>query len=449
MFRKCIQSIFRSINSSIRILTGAPNIFTLENRLFNSLTFLNGIANLAGSLNYAQGIASFLERSIDSYLFLLHFLSGAFFLILYSIARIKRHYHLLFWPFILSIFLFLFVNILYNAGSQGGAHYYLITAALIAVILAPSPFSTLLCFLLACSITAFLFWIEWQHPEWIVFFEKPEERFADVPGAFIFMQILNGILVLILKKHFNEEREKSDRLLLNILPESIAEELKIKKKVKPVDYPEASVLFTDFVGFTRFAEELEPQELLEKLDDIFRIFDSIVAKHFLEKIKTIGDSYMAVGGLPEINSTHFLDTSLVALEMRQYMEKEAYSYKKNKPWELRIGIHTGRLVAGVIGNRKFAYDVWGDAVNIASRMESSSLPGKINISADVYKRIEKFFECTYRGKIAAKNKGTIDMYFIENLRSKYSANEEGTIPNKTFWKAYRQLQKRVPLLSAR
>ena len=400
-------------------------------------------------MNYLEGLLDPKGKGVEFYLFLLHFISGAFLLTIYFIARLRRRYHGLFWPFILSIFLFLFVNILYNAGSQGGAHYYLITAVLISVILAPSNLSTFFCFVFGSAIAGFLFWIEWQHPEWIKFFAKPEDRFADVPGAFIFMQIFNGILVLILRKHFNEERDKSDRLLLNILPETIAEELKASERVQPVDYTEASVLFTDFVGFTRFAEKLDPQQLLEKLDDIFRAFDAIVAKHSLEKIKTIGDSYMAVGGAPRVNSTHFLDTSLVAMEMQQYMAQAFSSYKKSERWELRIGIHTGHLIAGVIGDKKFAYDVWGDAVNIASRMESSSLPGKINISANVYKRIEKFFECTPRGKIAAKNKGTISMYFIEALRPKYSVNGEGAIPNQAFFKAYSQIEKKIPLLSAR
>ena len=219
--------------------------------------------------------------------------------------------------------------------------------------------------------------------------------------------------------------------------------------VQPINYSEASVLFTDFVGFTRFAEKLEPQELLEKLDDIFRTFDTIISKYGLEKIKTIGDAYMAVGGVPETNSTHFLDTSLAALEMQYYMTEVLPSSENEEHWELRIGIHTGHLVAGVIGEKKFAYDVWGDAVNIASRMESASLPGRINISADVYKRINKFFDCTYRGKIAAKNKGDIEMYFIDALRSVYSINKEGTAPNKTFWKAYDQIREKIPPLSAR
>lgn len=442
-------SILRAINQCISFFAGEANIFSLENRLFNSLAILNGLANVLGSINYTEGLIQPQERQTDLYLFILHFISGLSMLIMYLIARLKKSYSVLFWPFISIIFLFLFVNVLYNAGSQGGAHYYLISAVLIAVILSPNNISTIFCFILGTLIAYSLFWIEWQRPEWIKFFEKPEQRFEDVPGAFIFMQILNGVLVLVLRKHFNEERDKSERLLLNILPKRIAEELKVSERVQPVDYHEASVLFTDFVGFTRFAEKLQPQELLEKLDDVFRSFDSIVSKYDLEKIKTIGDSYMAVGGVPEVNSTHFLDASLAALEMQQYMLEVFSSYKNEECWELRIGIHTGHLIAGVIGEQKFAYDVWGDAVNIASRMESSSLPGKINISAEVYDRIKKFFDCTHRGKIETKNKGTIEMYFIEGLRSVYSMNREGTAPNKDFWKAYNQVKKRAPLLSAR
>ena len=442
------------------LLAGSPSLFSLENRLFNSLALLNGLANTLGSLNYIHALAhvklaslslAILSKQTDIILFGLHFISGILLLSMYLYSRLRRKYYVLFWPFMLSIIIFLFGNVLYNSGSLGGAHYYFITAVLIGVILSPNQISTIANFVLCTGVAGFLFWIEANHPEWMKmdFASSPELRFDDVPSQFIFMQILNGILVLVLRRHFNEEREKSERLLLNILPQTIAEELKISEKVRPVEYEEASILFTDFVNFTRVAEQLSPQGLIEKLDDCFSHFDAISYKHKLEKIKTIGDSYMAAGGVPEMNNTHCLDITLAAMEMQCYMTtlQEASKEHGLLDWKLRIGVNTGYLVAGVIGDKKFAYDVWGDAVNIASRMESSSIPEKINVSADVYRRIKKYFECTYRGKVPAKNKGDIEMYFVERLKEEYSKDRAGFYPNNLFENEYREIEKNNTFLS--
>ena len=214
------------------------------------------------------------------------------------------------------------------------------------------------------------------------------------------------------------EKEKSDKLLLNILPLDIARELKEKGAVQSKKYESVSVLFTDFKGFSIIAEEMEADELVSEIDYCFKEFDQIIEKYPIEKIKTIGDSYMAVGGLPVTNQTHAVDVIKAALEIRDFLEglkkkKEA----QNKPvFEIRIGIHTGNVVAGIVGLKKFAYDIWGDTVNLASRMESSSEAGRINISGTTYELVKEHFVCTYRGKIKAKNKGEVDMYFVEGVK---------------------------------
>lgn len=214
------------------------------------------------------------------------------------------------------------------------------------------------------------------------------------------------------------EKEKSDKLLLNILPLDIARELKEKGAVQSKKYESVSVLFTDFKGFSIIAEEMEADELVSEIDYCFKEFDQIIEKYPIEKIKTIGDSYMAVGGLPVTNQTHAVDVIKAALEIRDFLEglkkkKEA----QNKPvFEIRIGIHTGNVVAGIVGLKKFAYDIWGDTVNLASRMESSSEAGRINISGTTYELVKDHFVCTYRGKIKAKNKGEVDMYFVEGVK---------------------------------
>lgn len=234
------------------------------------------------------------------------------------------------------------------------------------------------------------------------------------------------------------ERRKSDKLLLNTLPRKIADELKQTGKVKPVHYKCASILFTDFKDFTKLAEQLSPEELVDELDNCFSFFDQVAEAHNLEKLKTIGDSYMCVGGIPTPTSTHAIDAVLAALQIKAFMGWRRYEkLQKNQPfWEIRLGIHTGPILAGVIGKNKFSYDVWGDAVNIAARMESSSLPGCINISKTTFELVKDFFDCDYRGKIEAKNKGHIDMYFVNKIKSNLSADSLGLLPNDEFYALY-------------
>lgn len=230
------------------------------------------------------------------------------------------------------------------------------------------------------------------------------------------------------------EKNKSEKLLLNILPAETAEELKTKGKSSARHYRMVSVLFTDFRGFTGFAENMRPNELVAELDRCFLMFDDITEKYNIEKIKTIGDSYMCAGGIPIRNRSNPIDSVLAGLEILNFM----LSLKKEKEelgesyWDIRIGIHTGDLIAGVVGKKKFAYDIWGDTVNTASRMESSGEINKVNISGATYELVKDYFVCTYRGKVLAKNKGEIDMYFVEGIQPELSVNGEGLIPNDEF-----------------
>lgn len=240
-----------------------------------------------------------------------------------------------------------------------------------------------------------------------------------------------------------KEKEKSDHLLLNILPKEVANELKEKGITTPHAYKNVTILFTDFKGFTMISEKLTPEELVDELNLYFKYFDRMSYKYNLEKLKTIGDAYMCAGGLPEENNTHPIDAILGGMDILDFMKtmKEKRAAEGKQSWELRLGIHTGSVMAGVVGIRKFAYDIWGDAVNTASRCESSGEPGRINISGDTYNLIKDFFECEYRGKVKAKNKGDIDMYFVNGIKKELSENGEGKIPNENFIDMYAQLQK--------
>ena len=246
-------------------------------------------------------------------------------------------------------------------------------------------------------------------------------------------------IAMLAQKETERERQKSEKLLLNILPEEVAKELKEKGYTEPVLYDSVSVLFTDFKGFTQIAENMTPTELITELDGCFRQFDLLTERYNMEKLKTIGDSYMCVGGIPKCNKTNSVDAVLVALEIQAFMnEMNRIKKMQGHPyWELRVGIHTGPLVAGVIGQKKFAYDVWGDTVNTASRMESSGTPNRINISGSTFELIKEFFDCEYRGKVNAKNKGEVDMYYVLGIKDMLRVeNEEIYSPNEEFWKMY-------------
>jgi adenylate cyclase len=211
------------------------------------------------------------------------------------------------------------------------------------------------------------------------------------------------------------EKKKSDDLLLNILPPEVAEELKSKGSAEAKQFENVTVLFTDFENFTQISEQMSPIELVKTLNTFFEAFDNIITQLDIEKIKTIGDSYMCVGGLPVPSFTHAEDVVQAAIEMQQFVSQYAKEQEAQgkKPLLIRIGINSGPVIAGIVGNKKYAYDIWGDTVNTASRMENSGSVGKINISGSTYELIKQKFICIPRGKIAAKNKGQLDMYFVE------------------------------------
>ncbi|NJO01322.1 MAG: hypothetical protein HC880_06185 [Bacteroidia bacterium] len=240
--------------------------------------------------------------------------------------------------------------------------------------------------------------------------------------------------MLVLNQSLEKEREKTDRLLLNILPQAVAEELKTHGQAKVKTYHRASILFTDFEGFTRLSETMNPDQLIEELNECFVAFDEIIRRHNLEKIKTIGDAYMCIGGIPEPNVTNPVDTVLAGLEIQHFMRKrrEAKQQQGEAYWQCRLGINTGEIRAGVIGTSKFAYDAWGSAVNIAARMESGGEIDQVNISQATYEWVKDFFECEYRGEIEVKNQLILQMYFVRRLHPELSSDNLGLQPNHLY-----------------
>jgi class 3 adenylate cyclase len=238
-------------------------------------------------------------------------------------------------------------------------------------------------------------------------------RSRIVAGAIILIALILTWLYLNSRrknKIINTERERSDELLLNILPASVAQELKTDGQATARYYDEVTVLFSDFKDFSRISKDLTPAELVEALDRCFKAFDEIAEAHGIEKIKTIGDAYMAAAGVPESNPDDAHRAVQAALAMQDWLEQQ-----KDLPFSgARIGLHTGPVVAGVVGARKFAYDIWGDTVNLAARLESKGKAGRVNISQATYDRISDRFSCTPRGKVPAKGIGEVEMYFVES-----------------------------------
>ncbi|MEP7323108.1 MAG: adenylate/guanylate cyclase domain-containing protein [Saprospiraceae bacterium] len=251
-------------------------------------------------------------------------------------------------------------------------------------------------------------------------FTQKRIQFLKLLSGQIAVSLQNALLfeslelkVLERTQQLTNEKKKSDDLLLNILPAEVADELKQKGTADARQYDDVTVLFTDFVDFTKISEKLSPKELVQELDTCFKAFDKIIERHGLEKIKTIGDSYMAVSGLPINDKNHAYKAVQAAMDIRDFIQASTSPFAGDAGHGIRIGLNSGTVVAGIVGNKKFAYDIWGDTVNVANRMESSSEPGKINISGKTYEQVKDRFKFIYRGKIVVKNKGEIDMYFVE------------------------------------
>lgn len=253
-------------------------------------------------------------------------------------------------------------------------------------------------------------------------FNSDNIKFLNLLTSQIAVSIENAMLYDNLEKkvvertsELAEEKKKSEDLLLNILPAETALELKKFGKAKPRRYDSVSVIFTDFKDFTKKSERMTPEQLVVEVDNYFTKFDEIAQKYNIEKIKTIGDSYLCVSGLPVVDEAHASNAIMAALEMRDYVDAVAADKdpEDSSAFKVRIGIHSGPVVSGVVGFKKFAFDIWGDTVNTASRLESECESSKINISHDTYILVKDQFKCTHRGRLKAKNKGEIDMYYVD------------------------------------
>lgn len=255
----------------------------------------------------------------------------------------------------------------------------------------------------------------------IGFFQVLDYSLAQKLRYFVDFAIIIFILILSFftnyiieysEKKIYAEQQKSDNLLLNILPVSIVKRLKLKQEVLPEKFTEGSVLFADIVGFTHLTETKKPEEIIGILNEMFSEFDHLTESLGLEKIKTIGDAYMVAGGIPEYQSDHLECMAKLALAMQEFIKKE---FTEQHGISVRIGMDVGMVLAGIIGQKKFHYDLWGDAVNTASRMESHGQPGEIQVTERIYEQLKDKFKFEFQGEISVKNKGEVKAYFLKRI----------------------------------
>ncbi|MGD0727538.1 MAG: adenylate/guanylate cyclase domain-containing protein [Spirochaetia bacterium] len=264
-----------------------------------------------------------------------------------------------------------------------------------------------------------------------------------------FASFKNGVLAFAadacgVEERGDEARKSSplENLIYSILPERIVEKLVAQKTVRPKAYSHTTIMFTDVVNFSLLSSKMDPVSLIHRLNFYFSLYDEVMEEFAIEKIKTIGDSYMSVSGIPEKKPSHAVDCCLAALTILYHMEKTSRQPENRSGgldlnnWSIRMGIHTGGCIAGVVGFKKYTYDIWGDSVNIASRMEKAGVPDKINVSEDTAEEVRDLFTCEYRGIQEIKNIGPKGMHFLNRISPELSEDEQGYFPNKRFNELY-------------
>lgn len=310
-------------------------------------------------------------------------------------------------------------------GRDAGIHLFLFDAGMLACLIAAEKEKTMLIFFLSAPAALFVV-AQYGFPSEAAPIQLPQTIYAILYiGTSVSVFVVLAGFILVFHREIRQaesllkaQYQRSEKLLLNILPGPIAERLKAQDSLIADSFPEVTVLFADIVGFTPLSAKLPAEELVALLSQLFSRFDAITEKHGLEKIKTIGDAYMLAGGLPLPREDHAVAVALAALELQREIESFNIEQKIESPISLRIGIHSGPVVAGVIGTRKFAYDVWGDTVNTASRMESHSEPGAIQVSSATFELLKHDFNFLPRGEVPVKGKGNMYAWFLMSQKTR-------------------------------
>lgn len=403
-------------------LIGGPGIHQLDTRIYNFMLLASAsISGLLVGFNILQGLN--LVSILD--LAALSLISG----ILYYISMKKKMCYRLFYCIVLLITMI--IQWIYNGGGSAGAIQYFFLYVFIApVILLKTRERTLVIILSFLSLSALLTY-EYVDGSLIVQYPDKLTRFIDILVSSAFSFLLASLIILVIYNQINVERKKSDELLSNILPKKIISDLKENGITKPELFKNVTVLFSDVVNFTKISETLPTNVMIGELNEMFTLFDNIIAKNRCERIKTVGDGYLATCGLPEVNKNHCKNIVSAAVEMMQAIEER--NKKNSLQFCLRIGIQTGEVIGSVVGVQKYIYDVFGDTVNTASRLETLSSPMEISVSKEVKELLKDEFSSIPKGKARIKGKGEMELYVIDwqTPRSETIKMAHVTIPQNT------------------
>lgn len=390
-------------------LIGDKRTLSLESKIFNVTVLTTIIAfSVNGVYNYLIGIGGkellIANFAVVGVLVILYYRSRKYFVEMYTL-----------WIFLFILYLALIWP--QSGGSYGGD---------LAGWMLPFLYSAIFLrgkrrfFVLSFVIIFFmgLMYGEYMYPQYITMYSDKLTRYIDITYSVLLIAFGITFITNVVIKNIDNERQKSDRLLLNILPASVASELKENGKVEAIHFQNVSMLFTDFQNFTEIAEKMDVNELVSELNDIYTQFDRIAKENNCERIKTIGDAYFAVSGLPVPNQNHAIDIMKCALQLIEYLNTRNQSSRIK--WNIRVGVNTGDAIGAIVGITKFQYDVFGDTVNLASRLEANSEAMKINVSETTYTHLKDRYQFVDRGYIDVKGKGPMKMYFLEDHIKKAS-----------------------------
>jgi len=374
----------------------------LQDRIYNKLILIELVAGpLIVLANALQGLH---PVAVISPVFLTAFYAILLYL---SLARQRRYKFLL----CFSLLVFIVAQWIYNGGgSSGGMQYFFLWTFVAATILLRGS-SLIVYITLNCLALLGLLLYEYYDGSIIVPYADETARLVDVIVSAALTFILASFIVRAIYAELDKERKKADALLLNILPKKVISELKQKGRTRPETFHDVTVLFSDIVRFTNISARLPVDTLIEELNDIFTIFDTIAERNACERIKTIGDAYLAVCGLPVKNEKHTIHVVNAALEMMRALEDR--NRHQTLQWQIRIGIHTGQAIGSVVGTKKYIYDVFGDTVNTASRLQTCSKPMKINVSREVVDQLGAYYPVETRGIVQVKGKKAMEMFFVD------------------------------------
>ena len=392
------------IDRLIRTLKGSIQSEDLDRRIYNIFLLIVIVFSPLSIIgNIAQGLH--IIAIINPLILLLVTIA------LYYLSLVKMSMYKFF--FCIVFLVFTAVQWIYNGGgSAGGMQYFFIWTFINATILIRGK-KLITYIILNCIILLGLLIYEHVDGSLIVQYKDQTSRLIDIILSASFTFILASFLIRVIYTEIDKERRKSEKLLQNILPRKVIQELKEKGITSPEIFKDVTVLFSDIVGFTDISTKLPVDTLINELNDIFTSFDVIIEKHFCERIKTIGDAYLAVCGLPEYNADNCINIVNAATEMIDFINER--NSTRSIKWQIRIGIHKGNVIGSVVGVKKYIYDIFGDTVNTASRLENLSEPMKINISTEVMKALSDSYSYEDRGKIEVKGKQPMNMYFVNPI----------------------------------